>query len=66
MSPTSIRLDLHVILIEIIGSYAYVPSYFSIRFPDKTMNDPHLKMISTPLVDDMDTDLKKIYPNIAR
>ena len=42
-----------------------IPSYFSIRFPEKTMNDPHLKMIPTPIVDDSDTDLKKIYPNIA-
>ena len=30
-----------------------IPSYFSIRFPEKTMTDPHLKMISTTLVDDM-------------
>ena len=43
-----------------------IPSYFSIRFPEKTMNDPHLKMISTSIVDDSDIDLIKIYPNIAR
>ena len=41
-----------------------IPSYFSIRFLEKTMNDPHLKMISTPLVDDSDTDLKK-YTRIS-
>ena len=43
-----------------------IPSYFSIRFPEKTMNDPHLKMISTSIVYDSDIDLKKIYPNIGR
>ena len=43
-----------------------IPSYFSIRFPEKTMNDPHLQMISTSIVYDSDIDLKKIYPNIGR
>ena len=41
-----------------------VLSYFSIRFPEKTMNDPHLKMISTPIVDDSDTDFEK-YTRIS-
>ena len=43
---------------------ALIPSYFSIRFPEKTMYDPHLKMISTPLVDDMDAGWKK-YTRIS-
>ena len=41
-----------------------IPSYFSIRFPEKTMNDPHLKMISTSIVDDSNIDLKK-YTQIS-